>query len=727
LIAAKDFKSTILKQAWVSLGFNRWLSHGYHIQIDAKTNCTMVQETTDQEQITPVAEVAPQELTLHGDSRIDNYYWLRDKESPKVIDYLKAENAYTEVMTAHTQALREKLYNEILGRIKQTDLSVPYKEENYIYYSRTEAGKDYPIYCRKKESIEAAEEIILNVNSLAEGHEYFSVGGLQVSLDQQLLGYGVDTTGARVYNLRFKDLATGETLPDEIPNTAGFAWANDNKTIFYTVIDAAQRPYQIWRHQLGSDIQNDVLVFHETDTTFRTYVYKTKSKKYLIIGSSSTLSSEMRFLEASTPAGEFQVINPREPDHEYFVFHYEDKFYIRTNLDAENFRLVETPVNQPSKEHWREVIPHREEVLLEGIEIFKDYLALEERQAGLTQIRVINWQTQDEHYLDFGEPTYTAYIYYNPEFDTNTLRYGYNSLTTPNSVYDYNMQSREKELVKQQEVLGDFDPENYLAERIHATAKDGTLVPISLVYRKGFQKDGSHPCMLTGYGSYGFSLDPYFSAARLSLLDRGFVYALAHIRGGSEMGRRWYDSGKLFHKKNTFTDFIACAEHLIQEKYTSPDKLIASGGSAGGLLMGAVVNERPDLFKGVIMDVPFVDVVTTMLDSSIPLTEQEYDEWGNPQQKEYYDYMKSYSPYDNVRPQDYPAILVTTGLNDANVQYWEPAKWVAKLRQTKTDKNLLLLKTNLGSGHGGPSGRYEQYRETAFDYAFILDLVGITS
>jgi len=687
----------------------------------------MAQKTTDQEQVAPIAEAIPQELSIHGDSRIDHYYWLRDKESPKVIDYLKAENAYTEVMTAHTQALREKLYNEILGRIKQTDLSVPYKEENYIYYSRTEAGKDYPIYCRKKESIEATEEIILNVNALAEGHEYFSVGGLQVSLDQQLLGYGVDTTGARVYNLRFKDLATGETLPDEIPNTAGFAWANDNKTIFYTVIDAAQRPYQIWRHQLGSDIQNDVLVFHETDTTFRTYVYKTKSKKYLIIGSSSTLSSEMRFLEASTPAGEFQVINPREPDHEYFVFHYEDKFYIRTNLDAENFRLVETPVNQPSKEHWREVIPHREEVLLEGIEIFKDYLALEERQAGLTQIRVINWQTQDEHYLDFGEPTYTAYIYYNPEFDTNTLRYGYNSLTTPNSVYDYNMQSREKELVKQQEVLGDFDPENYLAERIHATAKDGTLVPISLVYRKGFQKNGSHPCMLTGYGSYGFSLDPYFSAARLSLLDRGFVYALAHIRGGSEMGRRWYDSGKLFHKKNTFTDFIACAEHLIQEKYTSPDKLIASGGSAGGLLIGAVVNERPDLFKGVIMDVPFVDVVTTMLDSSIPLTEQEYDEWGNPQQKEYYDYMKSYSPYDNVRPQDYPAILVTTGLNDANVQYWEPAKWVAKLRQTKTDKNLLLLKTNLGSGHGGPSGRYEQYRETAFDYAFVLDLVGITS
>jgi len=697
------------------------------IQLDAKTNCTMAQKTTDQEQVAPIAEAIPQELSIHGDSRIDHYYWLRDKESPKVIDYLKAENAYTEVMTAHTQALREKLYNEILGRIKQTDLSVPYKEENYIYYSRTEAGKDYPIYCRKKESIEATEEIILNVNALAEGHEYFSVGGLQVSLDQQLLGYGVDTTGARVYNLRFKDLATGETLPDEIPNTAGFAWANDNKTIFYTVIDAAQRPYQIWRHQLGSDIQNDVLVFHETDTTFRTYVYKTKSKKYLIIGSSSTLSSEMRFLEASTPAGEFQVINPREPDHEYFVFHYEDKFYIRTNLDAENFRLVETPVNQPSKEHWREVIPHREEVLLEGIEIFKDYLALEERQAGLTQIRVINWQTQDEHYLDFGEPTYTAYIYYNPEFDTNTLRYGYNSLTTPNSVYDYNMQSREKELVKQQEVLGDFDPENYLAERIHATAKDGTLVPISLVYRKGFLKNGSHPCMLTGYGSYGFSLDPYFSAARLSLLDRGFVYALAHIRGGSEMGRRWYDSGKLFHKKNTFTDFIACAEHLIQEKYTSPDKLIASGGSAGGLLIGAVVNERPDLFKGVIMDVPFVDVVTTMLDSSIPLTEQEYDEWGNPQQKEYYDYMKSYSPYDNVRPQDYPAILVTTGLNDANVQYWEPAKWVAKLRQTKTDKNLLLLKTNLGSGHGGPSGRYEQYRETAFDYAFVLDLVGITS
>lgn len=694
----------------------------------SNTDYTMKQDkTTEQEQVKlPIAEVISKELTTHKDSRIDNYYWLREKDSQRVLEYLKAENDYTEVTTAHTGKLREKLYNEIIGRIKQTDMSVPSKEDNYIYYSRVEETKNYPIYCRKKEDLEATEEIILNVNELAEGHEYLSVGGLQISFDQTILAYGVDTTGARFYKVCFKDLGTGQVLQDEILNVASFAWANDNKTIFYTVIDEAKRPYQIWRHELGCNSQDDILVFHETDVSFRTYVYKTKSKQYLIIGSSSTLSTEMRFLQANTPFENFQVVNPREPDHEYFVSHHEDKFYIRTNLDATNFRLVETSIDRPGKEHWQEVIPHREQVLLEGIELFKEYLVLEERQAGLTNIRVVNWQTGQEHYLDFGEQTYTAYIYYNPEFDTNTLRYGYNSLTTPNSVYDYDMHSRKKDLVKQEEVLGDFDLKNYLSERIHAPAKDGTLIPISLVYRKGFKKDGSSPCLLTGYGSYGFSLDPYFSSARLSLLDRGFVYAIAHIRGGSEMGRQWYEAGKLFHKKNTFTDFIACAEYFIQERYTSADNLIASGGSAGGLLMGAVVNERPDLFKGVIMDVPFVDVVTTMLDSSIPLTEQEYDEWGNPHEKDYYDYIKSYSPYDNIKQQAYPAILVTTGLNDANVQYWEPAKWVAKLRQAKTDNNLLLLKTDMGSGHGGPSGRYEQYREAAFDYGFILDLVGIS-
>lgn len=686
----------------------------------------MKERTTAQTQAKfPIAKIIPKQLEAHGDIRTDDYYWLREKDSPEVLEYLQAENDYTEAMTAHTQKLQEELYEEILGRIKQTDMSVPYKEENYIYYSRTEEGKDYPIYCRKKERIEAAEEIMLNVNELAEGHDYFSVGGLQVSFEQNLLAYGVDMTGARVYQTCFQDLNSGKTLEDEIPEVAGFTWANDNKTIFYVVVDEAKRPHQIWRHELGSSIKDDVLVYHESDPTFRTYVYKTKSKKYLIIGSASTLSTEMRFLEASTPTGDFQIINPREPDHEYFVSHYKDKFYIRTNLDAPNFRLVETAVDQPSQEHWQEIIPHRQQVLLEGIELFKDYLVLEERQGGLTNIRIINWHTKQEHYLDFGEPTYTAYIYYNPEFDTQILRYGYNSLTIPSSVYDYNMQTRGKELVKQQEVLGEFDPQTYQTERIHATAQDGTAIPISLVYRQGFVKDGTHPCLLTGYGSYGFSLDPYFSPARLSLLNRGFVFAIAHIRGGSEMGRQWYDSGRLLHKKNTFTDFIACTEHLIAEKYTSPDRLIASGGSAGGLLMGAVVNQRPDLFKGLIMDVPFVDVVTTMLDASIPLTEQEYDEWGNPHQPDYYAYMKSYSPYDNIKQQAYPAILVTTGLNDANVQYWEPAKWVAKSRQAKTDSNVLLLKTDMESGHGGPSGRYKQYREAAFDYAFMLNLVGI--
>jgi len=684
----------------------------------------MNERTTAQAQAKPpLAKLVPKQLEAHGDVRTDSYYWLRDKDSPEVLEYLTAENDYTEVMTAHTKQLQEDLYEEILSRIKQTDMSVPYKEENYIYYSRTEDGKDYPIYCRK-ESMEAAEEIILNVNDLAEGHDYFSVGGLQVSFQQNLLAYGVDTSGARVFKLCFQDLSNGQTLEDEIPDVAGFAWANDNKTIFYVAVDEAKRPYQIWRHELGST-SSDVLVYQESDPTFRTYVYKTKSKKYLIIGSASTLSTEMRFLDASTPTGAFQIINPREPDHEYFVSHYGDKFYIRTNLDAPNFRLVEAPVDQPGKEGWQEIIPHREQVLLEGIELFEEYLVLEERQAGLTNIRIINWHTKDEHYLDFGEPTYTAYIYYNPEFETKILRYGYNSLTTPNSVYDYNMQTRERSLVKQQEVLGNFDPHNYQTQRIYATAKDGTAVPISLVYRQDFVKNGTRPCLLTGYGSYGISLDPYFSAARLSLLDRGFVFAIAHIRGGSEMGRQWYDSGRLLHKKNTFTDFIACAEHLIAEKYTSPGQLIASGGSAGGLLMGVVVNERPDLFKAVIMDVPFLDVVTTMLDASIPLTEQEYDEWGNPHQPDYYSYMKSYSPYDNIKEQAYPTILVTTGLNDANVQYWEPAKWVAKSRQAKIDNNVLLLRTDMESGHGGPSGRYQQYREAAFDYAFMLDLVGI--
>ncbi len=523
------------------------------------------------------------------------------------------------------------------------------------------------------------------------------------------------------------DLMTGQLFDEHIPDTSGrAAWANDNKTVFYTLKDTTTlRPYKIMKHTLGTDPSEDQEVYEEKDETFDIYAFKTKSKKYIMIASVHTLSSEYRFLDADNPSGEFKVVQPRERDHEYSVDHYQDKFYILTNLDAKNFRLMETPVDKTTEENWKEVIPHRDDVLLEGFEIFKNYLVLSERKGGLTQIRVIKWSDKSEHYLDFGEEAYLAYISTNPDFDTDLLRYGYTSLTTPRSTYDYDMNTREKTLLKQEEVGGDFDPDNYMTERHYATARDGTKVPISLVYRKGLQKDGNNPFLLNGYGSYGSSSDPNFRSDRLSLLDRGFVYAIAHIRGGSEMGRAWYENGKLFHKKNTFTDFIDCAEYLIEQKFTNPDKLFAIGGSAGGLLMGAVVNMRPDLWKGVIAAVPYVDVITTMLDPSIPLTTSEYDEWGDPHQKDYYDYMLSYSPYDNVAAKDYPAMLVTTGFHDSQVQYFEPAKWVAKLRALKTDDNPLIFHINMEGGHGGVSGRFRRYRETALEYAFMLDLIGI--
>lgn len=684
---------------------------------------TMYQKT---DIVPPTAKKVAKELTIHGDTRTDNYYWLNQREDQEVIDYLTAENEYKEEILSHTKDFQDKLFEEIKGRIKQDDQSVPYKENGYFYITRYEEGQEYPIYSRKKGSLDAEEEIMLNVNELAKSYSFFNVGGRSVSPDNKLLAYGEDTLSRRIYTIKFKNLETGEMLDDTIEGTTGGAvWAADNQTVFYNMKDPTTlRGYKIMRHKLGTPSSEDVVVFEEKDETFVSFVYKTKSKKYIVIGSYATLSQEYQVLEADNPTGEFRVIQPRERKLEYGIAHFGNKFYIRTNLDAKNFRLMETDEYNTSKENWKEVIAHRDDVLLEGMDIFSNYLVLSERINGITQLRV-RPNEGEEHYIDFGEDAYLTYTSINPEFETDILRLGYTSMTTPNSTYDYNMETKEFELLKQQEVIGDFDPANYQSERVYATADDGTKIPISLVYKKGFKKDGTEPLLLYGYGSYGASMEPYFSSVRLSLLDRGFCYAIAHIRGGEEMGRQWYEDGKLLNKKNTFTDFIDCAEHLIENKYASKDKLFAMGGSAGGLLMGAVVNLRPDLWKGVVAAVPFVDVVTTMLDESIPLTTGEFDEWGNPKDEEYYKYIKSYSPYDNVEAKDYPAMLVTTGLHDSQVQYWEPAKWVAKLREMKTDKNPLLLHTNMEAGHGGASGRFERYKETAMEYAFMLDLVGI--
>ncbi len=690
--------------------------------------CSLAIAQTDGAKIKPPkAELKPTKLEKHGDVRVDNYYWLKERENPKVVDYLKAENEYTEAVMAHTKTLQDSLFEEIKGRIKQDDASVPYKLDDYYYYTRFEEGGEYPIYCRKKGSLEAAEEIMLDVNVMAKGHDFFAVRGNIVSREQNLLAFAADTVGRRIYTIQFKNLNTGEMLPDEIPAVTGnMAWANDNKTLFYAKQDPTTlRSFQIYRHTLGTAPSQDKLVYEEKDETFSCYVWRTKSKRYIMIGSVQTLSSEHRYLDADNPTGEFKVLLPREKDHEYDVDHFRDHFYIRTNFHAKNFRLMKTPAVKTGKENWQEVIPHRDEVFLSSFEIFKDHLVLSERENGLTQLRIVAWNGKDDHYLDFGEPAYFAYISTNPDFNTTTLRYGYTSMTTPNSVYDYDMTKRQKKLLKQDEVLRGFRSDHYTTERLYATARDGAKIPISIVYRRGIKKDGDNPLLLYGYGSYGASRDATFSAARLSLLDRGFVYAIAHIRGGQELGRQWYEDGKLLKKKNTFTDFIDCGKYLVQEKYTNPNKLFCQGGSAGGLLIGAVVNMAPDLFHGAIAAVPFVDVVTTMLDESIPLTTGEYDEWGNPNEKEYYDYILSYSPYDNVEAKAYPHLLVTTGLHDSQVQYWEPAKWVAKLRTLKTDNHRLLLKTNMEAGHGGASGRYQRYRETALEYAFLLDLAGI--
>lgn len=677
-------------------------------------------------QSAPRAKKIAEELSIHGHSRIDNYFWLRNREDQEVIDYLNAENSYREEKMAHLKEFEKTLFEEMKGRMKPDDESVPYRYNEYFYKARYKKGQEHPIYTRWQGTAEEPEqpEIMLDVNVLAEPHDYYQVSGLSVSPNNKLLAYGEDTVSRRIYTIRFKNLETGEILEDQLPNTTGsVAWANDNQTVFYTVKNDSLRPYKIFRHRLGTAASEDVEVYHEADETFLAYVYRSKSDKYIIIGSYQTVSNEFRVLSTDTPEGEFRVIQPRERMLEYNIAHFGDQFYIHTNWNARNFRLMVTDELQTEKEHWKEMVPHREDVLLEGLEIFRDFLVLAERHNGITRLRVMP-KEGEEHYVDFGEEVYLAQVSTNREFDTPWLRIAYQSMTTPGTVYDYQMETRELKLMKQQEVLGGFDADNYEAERLYAPARDGRKIPISLVYRKGFKRDGKQPLLLYGYGSYGHSMEPYFSSTRLSLLDRGFAFAIAHIRGGEEMGRYWYEEGKLLNKKNTFYDFIDCGEFLIKESYTDKEHLFAMGGSAGGLLMGAVINLRPDLWKGVVAAVPFVDVITTMLDTSIPLTTGEYDEWGNPNVKEFYDYILSYSPYDQVKEQDYPAMLVTTGLHDSQVQYWEPAKWVAKLREMKTDNNPLLLYTNMSTGHSGASGRFESLKDIAMDYAFLLDLAG---
>lgn len=682
-------------------------------------------------QITPPEAIKiTKELKAHNKVRLDDYYWMNNREDPQVISYLKSENDYNEKMTAHTKEFQTKLFNEMKSRIKEDDKSVPYKLNGYWYLTRFEKGKDYPIYSRKKESLDAPEEILFDVNEMAEGYDYYSLGGLNVSPDNKLIAFGLDTISRRKYTIQIKNLETGEILPLKIETTTGGStWANDNKTLYYTKKDdQTLRSNQIFKHILGTTPSNDQLVFEEEDETFNTYIYKSKSKKYLIIGSGSTLTSEYRILNADTPEGEFKVFQPRERGLEYGISHFEDHFYVLTNKDgATNFKLMKTLVDKTEKENWQEVIPHRDDYLLEDLDIFKEYLVVSERHNGLNKIKITRWDDNTSFYLPFDNETYTAYTSINPDFDTTILRYTYNSLNTPTSVVDFNMATREKSILKEQEVLGGkFNKDNYTSERIWATAEDGTKIPVSIIYKKGIKKDGTNPLLQYAYGSYGSTIDPYFSTARLSLLDRGFIYAIAHIRGGEYLGRTWYEDGKLLKKKNTFTDYIDVSKYLIAHKYTSSKHLYAMGGSAGGLLMGVVVNMAPELYNGVIAAVPFVDVITTMLDQSIPLTTGEYDEWGNPNNKQYYDYMLSYSPYDNVKRQEYPNMLITTGLHDSQVQYWEPAKWVAKLRDFKIDDNILLLHTNMDAGHGGASGRFEALKEVAEEYAFLLDLEGIT-
>lgn len=674
----------------------------------------------------PTAKKIEKVLEIHGDRRIDNYFWMNEKENPEVIQYLEEENAYANFVMEDSEEFQEELYQEMKARYKKDDESLPYFFNEYWYMVRYEAGKEYPIFCRKYKTLDNEEEIILDVNILAEGEEFFEVANVAVSPNNKLASFSSDNVGRRIYTLNFKDLKTGEIISDTIENTTGKAvWANDNQHVFYIIKDESLRAYKVYRHKLGTDTSEDVLIFHEEDETFDVNVFKTKSMEYIFMASSSTISDEHHFIPADNVFAEWKVIQPRIDDLEYSVEHYGDEFYIITNIDdATNFKIVKTKIENCGMEFWVDVIPHRDEVLLEGFEIFKDYLVLEEREKGLLQIKIIEEKTQESYYLIFSDPTYTTYISINLEFDTEILRFGYTSLTQPNSTYEYNMKEKTTKLLKQQEVLGGkFLPENYISERIWADSRDGEeKIPISLVYHKDTKKSADTPLLLYGYGSYGHTVDASFSNVRLSILDRGFIYAIAHIRGGEYLGREWYEDGKMLFKKNTFFDFIDAGKYLIQENYTSSKHLYAMGGSAGGLLVGAAMNYEPTLFNGIVAQVPFVDVVSTMLDETIPLTTGEYDEWGNPNDEEYYHYMKEYSPYDNVEAKDYPHTLITTGFHDSQVQYWEPAKWTAKLRELKTDNNILIFQTDMSSGHGGASGRFESLKEDALEYAFLLKI-----
>lgn len=679
-------------------------------------------------QLPPKATRIEKKLSIHGDDRIDPYYWLNDREDPEVIAYLKKENTFYQEATAHTVDFQKKLFEEMKSRIKEDDSSVPYKLNGYWYATRYETGKEYAVYTRKGGHLQAEEEIIFDCNTLAEGHEYFNLRGIAISPNNTYAAFGTDTVSRRQYHIQIKNLKTGEIYPDKIENTTGSSvWANDNKTLYYVRKDPVTlRSEKVYKHVLGTPAEQDELVYHEKDETYNVYVYKSKSREYIVIGSTSTMTSEYRILKADDADGDFQVFSPRERGVEYAIYHFDNYFYILTNKDgATNFKLMKAPLNQTASQHWQDFIPHRETVLLEDLEIFKEYYVLAERENGLTRLKITAWDTGEAYEIPFESETYIAYPYVNPDYDSTKFRYVFNSLSTPYAVIDFDMQVRTQEILKEQEVLGGtFNKSDYVSERIWAKARDGEDIPISLVYHKDTPIDGSSPLFQYGYGSYGSTSDPYFSSVRLSLLDRGFIYAIAHVRGGEYLGRPWYEAGRLLSKKNTFTDFIDCSQHLINAGYTSPEHLYAYGGSAGGLLMGAVINMAPELYHGIIAAVPFVDVVTTMLDDSIPLTTGEYDEWGDPNDEVYYQYMKSYSPYDNVRPQNYPHLLVTTGLHDSQVQYWEPAKWVAKLRVLKTDANQLYLDTNMDAGHGGASGRFEALKETAKEFAFLLDLEG---
>ncbi|HJQ24447.1 MAG TPA: S9 family peptidase [Blastocatellia bacterium] len=673
----------------------------------------------------PVAKKVPQATHIHGDTLVDDYYWMREKNNPEVIAHLEAENAYTDAVMKPTEPLQEALYKEIIGRIKETDVNVPYKNGDYFYYSRTEAGKQYPILCRKRGSLEAREEVYLDLNELAKGLKFLGLGPAAVSDDGNLFAYSIDTTGFRQFTLHVKDLRTGQLLTDTAERLTSLNWARDNRALFYTVEDATtKRSFQLYRHHLGGKPE---MIYEEKDELFDLDSSRSRSKAFIFVTSGSYKSTEVRAIAADRPDDAPRLLLPREPEHRYYADHHGDAFYIRTNDGAKNFRLVAAPVNDPQKKNWREVVPHRPDVMLAGVDFFQDYYVLYERQEGLPRFRVTEFKTDESHVIDMPEAVYAVFPAAGPEYDTHTFRFNYTSFTTPPSVYDYDMKTRKRVLLKRTEVLGGFDPQQYQAERVYAKAADGTRIPVSLVYKKELQRDGQRPLLLQGYGAYGISSEINFSIPRLSLLDRGVIYAIAHIRGGGELGEPWHDQGKMMMKRNTFTDFIAAAEHLVAEKYTSSDRLLITGGSAGGLLMGAVLNMRPELFKAAVVYVPFVDVMNTMLDESLPLTVGEFEEWGNPKVKADYDYMRSYSPYDNIAAKGYPAILVRTSLNDSQVMYWEPAKYVARLRATKTDPNPLLFRIKLGGGgHGGASGRYDAIKDTAFDYAYILTQVGIT-